>query len=55
MEMTVVKERKFEEERKFLIEPLNIAAVNRMDSDLERGQKKKLRVGVYVCEILFLV
>jgi hypothetical protein len=40
MEMAVVKERNFEGEHKFLIEPLNMAEVN--------SKRKKLRVGVYV-------
>ena len=37
----VVKERKFEEERKFLIAPLNMVKVN-------TWTKKKLKVGVYL-------
>lgn len=37
--MAVLKERKFEEKRKFLIEPLNIAAANEVNG------KKKLRLG----------
>ena len=45
MEMAVVKERKFEEERKFLIEPLNML-------DGNGKKKKKLKVGVYVYVIL---
>jgi hypothetical protein len=46
MEMAVVKERKFEEESKFLIEPLNILrAVNVVNSGRSQYGKKKLRLG----------
>lgn len=50
--MAVVKERKFEENRKFLIEPLNMLPLSTTD---EVNRKKKVKVGVYVYVIDFEV
>ena len=46
MEMAVVKERKLEEKRKFLIEPLNMLPLSM--------KKRKFKVGVYAYVILLL-
>ena len=49
--MAVVKERMFEERRKFRTEPLNMLPLSTMDvreSEVNGGKKKKIKTYVYV-------